>query len=112
MPKSLLVVGSGAIGIEFASFYNAMGVDVTVVEIMDQVMPVEDAEIARIAHVAANTETIRLGSGGIMLPKPQTPNPKLILNKNYKNIKSKFINPCQDITTPFKDLILENTQDH
>jgi dihydrolipoamide dehydrogenase len=44
MPKSLLVVGSGAIGIEFASFYNAMGVDVTVVEIMDQVMPVEDAE--------------------------------------------------------------------
>ena len=50
MPKSLLVVGSGAIGIEFASFYNAMGVDVTVVEIMDQVMPVEDAEIAKIAQ--------------------------------------------------------------
>ena len=37
---------------------------------------------------------------------------KLILNKNYKNIKTKFINPCQDITTPFKDHILENTQDH
>jgi dihydrolipoamide dehydrogenase len=50
MPKSLLVVGSGAIGIEFASFYNAMGVDVTVVEIMDQVMPVEDAEISKVAQ--------------------------------------------------------------
>ncbi len=50
MPKSLLVVGSGAIGIEFASFYNAMGVDVTVVEIMDQVMPVEDTEIAKFAQ--------------------------------------------------------------
>jgi dihydrolipoamide dehydrogenase len=50
MPKSLLVVGSGAIGIEFASFYNAMGVDVTVVEIMDQVMPVEDTEISKIAQ--------------------------------------------------------------
>ncbi len=50
MPKSLLVVGSGAIGIEFASFYNAMGVDVTVVEIMDQVMPVEDVEIAKFAQ--------------------------------------------------------------
>jgi dihydrolipoamide dehydrogenase len=50
MPKSLLVIGSGAIGIEFASFYNAMGVDVTVVEIMDQVMPVEDAEIAKVAQ--------------------------------------------------------------
>ena len=48
MPKSLLVVGSGAIGIEFASFYNAMGVDVTVVEIMDQIMPVEDTEIAKV----------------------------------------------------------------
>ena len=50
MPKSLLVVGSGAIGIEFASFYNSMGVDVTVVEIVDRIMPVEDAEIAKIAQ--------------------------------------------------------------
>ena len=49
MPKSLLVMGSGAIGIEFASFYRTMGVDVTVVEIMSQVMPVEDAEIAAFA---------------------------------------------------------------
>src|SRR5437868_310274 len=46
MPKSLLVVGSGAIGIEFASFYRSMGADVTVVEILDQILPVEDAEIA------------------------------------------------------------------
>ena len=50
MPKSLLVVGSGAIGIEFASFYNAMGVDVAVVEVMDQIMPVEDAEISKLAQ--------------------------------------------------------------
>jgi dihydrolipoamide dehydrogenase len=50
MPKSLLVIGSGAIGIEFASFYNAMGVDVTVVEVMDQVMPVEDTEISKLAQ--------------------------------------------------------------
>ncbi len=49
MPKSLLVMGSGAIGIEFASFYRTMGVDVTVVEIMSQVMPVEDAEISALA---------------------------------------------------------------
>ncbi|KGD94406.1 dihydrolipoyl dehydrogenase [Rhizobium sp. YS-1r] len=49
MPKSLLVMGSGAIGIEFASFYRTLGVDVTVVEIMSQVMPVEDAEISALA---------------------------------------------------------------
>ncbi len=49
MPKSLIVMGSGAIGIEFASFYRTMGADVTVVELMPQVMPVEDAEIAGFA---------------------------------------------------------------
>ena len=50
MPKSLLVVGSGAIGIEFASFYNTLGTNVTVVEVMNQVMPVEDAEISKMAR--------------------------------------------------------------
>lgn len=50
MPKSLLVMGSGAIGIEFASFYRTMGAEVTVVEVMPQVMPVEDAEISKFAQ--------------------------------------------------------------
>ncbi len=49
MPKSLLVIGSGAIGIEFASFYQNMGVQVTVVELMDRILPVEDAEISKLA---------------------------------------------------------------
>ena len=49
-PKSLLVIGSGAIGIEFASFYQTMGVDVTVVEVMKQIMPVEDEEISKFAR--------------------------------------------------------------
>ena len=46
MPKSLLIIGSGAIGIEFASFYRTMGAEVTVVEVMDKVLPVEDDEIS------------------------------------------------------------------
>ncbi|WP_067333514.1 dihydrolipoyl dehydrogenase [Stappia indica] len=50
MPKSLVVMGSGAIGIEFASFYRSMGAEVTVVEVMPQVMPVEDAEISAFAR--------------------------------------------------------------
>ncbi|WP_112323772.1 dihydrolipoyl dehydrogenase [Oceanibium sediminis] len=49
MPKKLLVIGSGAIGIEFASFYNTLGADTTVVEVMDRVLPVEDAEISGFA---------------------------------------------------------------
>ncbi len=54
MPKSLLVVGSGAIGIEFASFYRTMGAEVTVVEILPQILPVEDEEIA--AHARKRFE--------------------------------------------------------
>ncbi len=49
MPETLLVIGSGAIGIEFASFYNALGADVTVVEVLDRILPVEDAEISAMA---------------------------------------------------------------
>ena len=45
-PKSLLVIGSGAIGIEFASFYRTMGSEVTVVEVLDRILPVEDAEVS------------------------------------------------------------------
>lgn len=52
MPKSIVVMGSGAIGIEFASFYLSMGVEVTVVELMKNIMPVEDAEISTIARKA------------------------------------------------------------
>ncbi|MEZ5919053.1 MAG: dihydrolipoyl dehydrogenase [Alphaproteobacteria bacterium] len=50
MPRSILVVGSGAIGIEFASFYRFMGAEVTVVEVMDRVLPVEDEEISKLAE--------------------------------------------------------------
>ena len=52
MPKKLLVIGSGAIGIEFASFYNTLGADTTVVEVMDRILPVEDAEISSFAKKA------------------------------------------------------------
>ena len=52
MPKKLLVIGSGAIGIEFASFFNTLGAEVTVVEVLDRVLPVEDAEISAFAKKA------------------------------------------------------------
>jgi dihydrolipoamide dehydrogenase len=52
MPKKLLVIGSGAIGIEFASFFNTLGSDTTVVEVLDRVLPVEDAEISAFAKKA------------------------------------------------------------
>jgi dihydrolipoamide dehydrogenase len=63
MPKSLLVVGSGAIGIEFASFYRTMGADVTVVEVLPQILPVEDAEIAGIARKQFEKQGMKIMSG-------------------------------------------------
>jgi dihydrolipoamide dehydrogenase len=62
-PKSLLVVGSGAIGIEFASFYNALGVKVTVVEIMDRILPVEDDEISAFARKSFEKQGIKIHTG-------------------------------------------------
>nr|WP_306116591.1 MULTISPECIES: dihydrolipoyl dehydrogenase [unclassified Roseovarius] len=60
MPKKLLVIGSGAIGIEFASFYNTLGADTTVVEVMDRVLPVEDAEISAFAKKAFEKQGMKI----------------------------------------------------
>ena len=63
IPPSLLVVGSGAIGIEFASFYRTMGSDVTVVEVLDRVLPVEDAEISALARKAFEKQGMKIHTG-------------------------------------------------
>ncbi len=60
MPKSLIVMGSGAIGIEFASFYRTMGAEVTVVELLPQILPVEDAEVAGVARKQFEKQGIRI----------------------------------------------------
>jgi len=60
MPKKLLVIGSGAIGIEFASFYNTLGSDTTVVEVMDRVLPVEDAEISAFAKKSFEKQGMKI----------------------------------------------------
>jgi dihydrolipoamide dehydrogenase len=63
VPKSLLVVGSGAIGIEFASFFRTLGSDVTVVEVLPQILPVEDAEIAAFARKRFERQGIKIMTG-------------------------------------------------
>ncbi|MGL3821062.1 dihydrolipoyl dehydrogenase [Sphingopyxis sp. R3-92] len=65
MPKKLLVIGSGAIGIEFASFYKDMGADVTVVEMLDRLVPVEDADVSAFLEKALKKQgmTIHTGAG-------------------------------------------------
>ena len=76
LPSKLLVIGSGAIGIEFASFYNDMGSDVTVVEMMDRIVPVEDSEVSAFLekalkkqgiaiHTSTNLDKIEVGEGSV-----------------------------------------------
>jgi dihydrolipoamide dehydrogenase len=63
MPTKLLVIGSGAIGIEFASFYNDLGADVTVVEMMDRIVPVEDADVSAFLQKALTKQGIKVLTG-------------------------------------------------
>jgi dihydrolipoamide dehydrogenase len=66
IPKSVLVVGSGAIGIEFASFYSDMGADVTVVELLDRILPVEDAEISDFVRKSFEKQGIKIHVGATL----------------------------------------------
>ncbi|HBN22694.1 MAG TPA: dihydrolipoyl dehydrogenase [Holosporales bacterium] len=82
MPKSLLVIGSGAIGIEFASFYNALGCKVTIVEVQDRILPVEDAEISKFAHKAFEKQ------GMTFLTSTTVEKLKVVKNKVNATIKT------------------------
>ena len=66
MPKRLLVIGSGAIGIEFASFYNTLGAETTVVEVMERILPVEDAEIASLAKKQFKKQGMKIMEGAMV----------------------------------------------
>ncbi|GBQ64342.1 dihydrolipoyl dehydrogenase [Komagataeibacter swingsii] len=63
LPRSLLVIGSGAIGVEFASFYRNMGAEVTIVEVAERILPVEDAEISAFARKALEKQGMKILTG-------------------------------------------------
>ncbi len=92
MPKKLLVIGSGAIGIEFASFYNDMGAEVTVVEMIDRIVPVEDADVSTFLEKALKKQgmTILTGAGVQSLKASATGVTAEIKDKDGKVAKSEF----------------------
>jgi dihydrolipoamide dehydrogenase len=73
MPKKLLVIGSGAIGIEFASFYNTLGAETTVVEVLDRILPVEDAEISGFAKKAFQKQKMKILEGATVTKLDRKP---------------------------------------
>jgi dihydrolipoamide dehydrogenase len=92
MPKTLLVIGSGAIGIEFASFYNDMGAEVTVVEMMDRIVPVEDADVSAFLEKALTRQgmTIMTGAGVEKLAATATGVQASIKGKDGKVVDGAF----------------------
>jgi dihydrolipoamide dehydrogenase len=92
MPKQLLVIGSGAIGIEFASFYNDMGAEVTVVEMLDRIVPVEDADVSTFLEKALKKQgmTILTGAGVEELKATATGVSAKIKGKDGKVVASDF----------------------
>ncbi len=86
-PKSLLVIGSGAIGIEFASFYRTLGVDVTVVEMLTRILPNEDAEISDLAHKQFEKQGIKFHLGAISKLTPAKDHVDAIISKDGKDIE-------------------------
>ncbi|WP_395627891.1 dihydrolipoyl dehydrogenase [Sphingorhabdus sp.] len=92
MPKKLLVIGSGAIGIEFASFYNDMGAEVTVVEMLDRIVPVEDADVSTFLEKALTKQgmTIMTGAGVEELKASATGVSAKIKGKDGKVVASEF----------------------
>ncbi len=113
MPKSLLVVGSGAIGIEFASFYKTMGADVTVVEVMDRVLPVEDEEISALARKSFEKQGMKIITGGMVKKLDKAKDGVTVhveVKGKIEKIKVETVISAVGIAGNVKDIGLEKTK--
>ena len=114
MPKNLLVIGSGAIGIEFASFFHTLGAEVTVVEILPQILPVEDAEIAAVARKKLEKlgMTILTGAKVASLKKDKNAVTATIDDENGKTseIKADRVISAVGVVGNIEDIGLESTK--
>lgn len=113
IPKSMVVVGSGAIGIEFACFYNAFGVDVTVLEAAERILPVEDKEISQIAQKAFEKKGIKFKTG-VKLKSQKVNKDNVIITFEDKdkeeNLESEILLMAVGIDGNIEDIGLEKTK--
>ena len=112
-PKSLLVVGSGAIGIEFASFYRTLGAEVTVVEVLDRILPVEDEEISGLAAKAFEEQGMTLITGASvksLYKQPDKVTATLEKDGKFQNIEVERMIMAVGIVGNVEDIGLEGTK--
>ena len=113
MPKSLIVVGSGAIGVEFASFYRNMGAEVTLVEMFERILPAEDAEIAEIAHKSFIKQGMKIHTSSQITKISKGKNElsaTLLCNGQEQIIKSEKILMAVGVVANTENLGLEKTK--
>ncbi len=113
LPKSMVIVGSGAIGIEFASFYNALGADVTVLEARDNILPVEDKEISTIARKAFEAKGIKFFTAVTLKNQKQINGEVQVefeIGKETHSIKCEKLLMAVGIVANTEELGLENTK--
>lgn len=112
-PKSMIVVGSGAIGIEFASFYNALGVEVTVLESAERILPVEDAEISAIAKKSFESKSIKFYTS-VKLESQKTDHGKVVVSFDHsgskKTLSAEILLMAVGIVPNTENLGLETTK--
>ncbi len=114
MPKKLAVVGSGAIGSEFASFYNAFGAEVTLIEVMDRILPVEDEEISKLAQKQFERQGIKVltQTSASVKSKDKSGVTLELSNRDGKKseLKVEYVIAAVGITGNTENLGLENTK--
>ncbi|AFB21499.1 dihydrolipoyl dehydrogenase [Rickettsia canadensis] len=113
VPKSIIIVGSGAIGIEFASFYNSIGVDVTVIEAHTKILPAEDTEIASIAHKRFEKKGIKIITNAKLIKQTKLQDKievELELGGKIQKLQAEILLMAVGITTNTENLGLEKTK--
>lgn len=113
VPKSMIIVGSGAIGLEFASFYNAIGVDVTVIEAHTRILPAEDTEIAGIAHKNFEKKGIKIITNAKLIKQTKSKDSievELELSGKTQKLQAEILLMAVGITANTENLGLEKTK--
>lgn len=113
VPKSMIIVGSGAIGIEFASFYNSIGVDVTVIEAHNRILPAEDTEITGIAHKNFEKKGIKIITNAKLIKQTKSKDKievELELADKTQKLQAEILLMAVGITANTENLGLEKTK--
>nr|WP_016926601.1 dihydrolipoyl dehydrogenase [Rickettsia conorii] len=113
VPKSMIIVGSGAIGIEFASFYNSIGVDVTVIEAHNRILPAEDMEISGIAHKNFEKKGIKIITNAKLIKQTKSKDKievELELADKTQKLQAEILLMAVGITANTANLGLEKTK--